>query len=449
MSMLVESLLPGCGGTGDEPKPKPTPAVEEPVSSGQGMTDSSGNVVLTVDGEDVTVKVRTEWGTPLDNTSVHYLSGGSATTFVVVDPKGNYIPQRTVLEDTVRQSLTTETVEQPLLGTIALIMGAVTLGVKVYTELAKSSKRDVLERGTAVTKYCMTREQMSNDLIGVPAGILLLTATEAGVDIEELKIAAMTPLKEIFERYIVSKYGNHAGYEVHVPVVAVRVCEGKYDVAVCDPNDLRTIFDPNLPYWKIAGTCTPSTRQPPVREEPHKEPSPECTPLEALCRGNAVYQPDSCGGETLVEQCSATQYCEEARCVDNPVEEACDYTNRGDGTVSQHSTGLLWQQQAPEQTYTYDEAAEYCTQLTLGEKEGWRVPSFDELKSLCAPGSCRAQDVLRGYSTEDSRFMSSDSLGRRLFRYNPTILMNENVCEQASDGRQGYDHLLVRCVNED
>jgi hypothetical protein len=53
------------------------------------------------------------------------------------------------------------------------------------------------------------------------------------------------------------------------------------------------------------------------------------------------------------------------------------------GAVTDTKTGLLWQQQAPAQSYTFADAAAYCSGLQLaGYTNGWRVPNVRELLSL-------------------------------------------------------------------
>ncbi len=57
------------------------------------------------------------------------------------------------------------------------------------------------------------------------------------------------------------------------------------------------------------------------------------------------------------------------------------YTVVGDGTVRDNVTGLVWQQATPSGTYTWQQAKDYCSALTLPGC-GWRLPSRIELVSL-------------------------------------------------------------------
>ncbi|NOY13498.1 MAG: DUF1566 domain-containing protein [Deltaproteobacteria bacterium] len=57
--------------------------------------------------------------------------------------------------------------------------------------------------------------------------------------------------------------------------------------------------------------------------------------------------------------------------------------NRGDGTVLDQTTGLIWQQ-GDSGRMPWLEAVRYCNQLDLANSRGWRLPFKDELKSLVA-----------------------------------------------------------------
>jgi hypothetical protein len=70
----------------------------------------------------------------------------------------------------------------------------------------------------------------------------------------------------------------------------------------------------------------------------------------------------------------------------NPVH----YTDLGGGTVRDDVTCLVWQRDVPEDSYSWEEAKDYCSSLPLAGG-GWRLPSRIELVSLvdftkAAPG---------------------------------------------------------------
>ncbi len=58
------------------------------------------------------------------------------------------------------------------------------------------------------------------------------------------------------------------------------------------------------------------------------------------------------------------------------------YADNGDGTVTDTSTGLMWQQQACSSTQTWEQALAYCEGLNLGGHTDWRLPTIKELRSL-------------------------------------------------------------------
>lgn len=58
------------------------------------------------------------------------------------------------------------------------------------------------------------------------------------------------------------------------------------------------------------------------------------------------------------------------------------YTDNKDGTVTDTKTGLMWQKETPESTYTWKEANTYCHKLELVGYKDWRLPTIQELHSI-------------------------------------------------------------------
>ena len=53
-----------------------------------------------------------------------------------------------------------------------------------------------------------------------------------------------------------------------------------------------------------------------------------------------------------------------------------------DGTVTDISTGLMWQQTTAPGIYTWEQALEYCKSLDLAGFTDWRLPTIKELASI-------------------------------------------------------------------
>ena len=54
----------------------------------------------------------------------------------------------------------------------------------------------------------------------------------------------------------------------------------------------------------------------------------------------------------------------------------------GDGTATEVSTGLMWQQAEGAKEMTWDAAISYCEKLSLAGYADWRLPNLKELRSI-------------------------------------------------------------------
>ncbi|GDY24280.1 DUF1566 domain-containing protein [Agarivorans sp. Toyoura001] len=61
---------------------------------------------------------------------------------------------------------------------------------------------------------------------------------------------------------------------------------------------------------------------------------------------------------------------------------AFSFTDNNDGTVSDSVTGLMWQQVPSDESFSYQEAVDYCNELELGGFSDWRIPNTKELFSI-------------------------------------------------------------------
>ncbi len=51
-------------------------------------------------------------------------------------------------------------------------------------------------------------------------------------------------------------------------------------------------------------------------------------------------------------------------------------------TVTHHKTGLVWQEVDDSQLRNWEDANQYCKDLTLDGNSNWRLPSIDELEAI-------------------------------------------------------------------
>ena len=70
------------------------------------------------------------------------------------------------------------------------------------------------------------------------------------------------------------------------------------------------------------------------------------------------------------------------------------FTAYGNGTVTDSTTGLIWQQTDDNTSRLWQPSIDYCNALTLGGSSNWRLPSIDELLSLIDTSSNPVIDPL-------------------------------------------------------
>lgn len=61
---------------------------------------------------------------------------------------------------------------------------------------------------------------------------------------------------------------------------------------------------------------------------------------------------------------------------------AAQFTENGDGSVTDHLTNLVWQKVPLADTLTWEQALNYAENLTLAGQDDWRLPNIKELQSL-------------------------------------------------------------------
>ncbi len=70
------------------------------------------------------------------------------------------------------------------------------------------------------------------------------------------------------------------------------------------------------------------------------------------------------------------------RCVSGAEYGANGFRNNGNGTISDDSTGLMWQQADDGRTRDWPHALSYCESLKLAGSDDWRLPNVKELQSI-------------------------------------------------------------------
>ncbi|MBF0240819.1 MAG: DUF1566 domain-containing protein, partial [SAR324 cluster bacterium] len=66
---------------------------------------------------------------------------------------------------------------------------------------------------------------------------------------------------------------------------------------------------------------------------------------------------------------------------------APSYTDNGNGTITDNITGLVWQKEDDNNTYSWSSAGTYCDNLELGSQTDWRLPHVKELSTLVNAGT--------------------------------------------------------------
>lgn len=68
--------------------------------------------------------------------------------------------------------------------------------------------------------------------------------------------------------------------------------------------------------------------------------------------------------------------------IDTASPPVAHYIDNEDGTVTDASTDLMWEQKPDGKPMTWEEALAYCTNLNLGKYKDWRLPTIKELGTL-------------------------------------------------------------------
>ena len=67
---------------------------------------------------------------------------------------------------------------------------------------------------------------------------------------------------------------------------------------------------------------------------------------------------------------------------DNDAYGKNNFIDNGDKTITDAATGLTWQKADSSKGLNWEDALQYCENLTLGGHDDWRLPNAKELQSL-------------------------------------------------------------------
>jgi len=357
-----------------------------------GITDNSGETSF----DEVDIEVRDEKGKSLSGIDVHYVTKGNEFSVLAVDRSGKHWPEiKTGKLSSLESALTGDfgKKEGALTGAeLIFFLEIAAFGFSVYNVVSGNGKKFV-GSDSDYNKYCVTLEQMNFSNIEVPFGVVSMLG--AGIS-EDLMIAMPTSLKFMFNEYIASKYGQQEGYEVWVPKTEKSMC-GSFSGVICDLSngELSQLWNNNLPYWKIVGSCNPEN--------------------------SGVEEGGGSNGNSNID----------------PVDSDNNrFVDLGNGTVKDSETGLVWGKEVGSIMEHYW-AEQYC------EDAGGRLPTKSELLGLRLNEKDDGCFISPMFSGKCSDYWSSSSCSKG--KYNVGFAFPEewgSISECVSVLDWGY----VRCV---
>jgi len=117
------------------------------------------------------------------------------------------------------------------------------------------------------------------------------------------------------------------------------------------------------------------------------------------------------------------------------------FIDNSNGTVTDTATGLIWQQQDDNVTRSRSAAISYCKSLNLAGKQEWRLPRFNELKTLAHYQDADIADDEKLFPNTKPSFYWSAS--RRTT--NSSAVWNK-VLSFGDTGSSAKSNNYVRCV---
>jgi hypothetical protein len=99
--------------------------------------------------------------------------------------------------------------------------------------------------------------------------------------------------------------------------------------------------------------------------------------------GCLMWSTGSCSGTLVCERYSGP-VCADPNWAEWPIppDSPSNFTDNGDGTITDNVTKLMWQKVPAPMMYTQSAAVAYCLTVTLGGHNDWRLPAVVELFSI-------------------------------------------------------------------
>jgi len=119
------------------------------------------------------------------------------------------------------------------------------------------------------------------------------------------------------------------------------------------------------------------------------------------------------------------------------------YTDNGDGTITDHVTGLIWQKEDDGLSRTWYNAVNYCVNLTLADCSNWRLPTKRELISIVDFGKYNPAIDTNFFPNNAPYYWSSTTSG---FSSAWHISLNNQATH---DWSKIFPDTFVRCVRSD
>ncbi len=119
------------------------------------------------------------------------------------------------------------------------------------------------------------------------------------------------------------------------------------------------------------------------------------------------------------------------------------FIDNGDGTIIDNSTGLIWQKEIQNTTYTWQQARFYCRSLFLGGHFGWRLPTYNELLSIVSYDRTYPAIDTQYFPDTDGYFWTSTVSFSSYMFLADTILIN---FDRGSSGPTSTSMNYVRAV---